>query len=248
MTDQCWPIAIGASHAIWQSTWLRASTIGHVWRFNTFTADRYICNIKCVIFIAIIDILAIFYWINSMWKPKNLIHSKSILGKVMGWCHHVPSHYLNWCWPNFHIATHKKLWYYAKSIFYLSIILWSVTINFRLSIIETIYWIAWFNILVITVHFHYNDIIMSAMASQITSFRIIYSTLYSGADQRKHQSSASLAFGRGSHHDRWIPPTRSQQCGKCFHLMTSSCMLCSWTMITCQFMFSLLALPNDQQL
>ena len=34
---------------------------------------------------------------------------------------------------------------------------------------------------------------MSAMASQITSFTIDYSTVYSGADQRKHQSSASLA-------------------------------------------------------
>ena len=42
--------------------------------------------------------------------------------------------------------------------------------------------------------FHYNDIIMSAMASQITSLTIVYSTVYSGADQRKHQTSASLAF------------------------------------------------------
>ena len=33
---------------------------------------------------------------------------------------------------------------------------------------------------------------MSPMASQITSFTIVYSTVYSGADQRKHQSSASL--------------------------------------------------------
>ena len=33
-----------------------------------------------------------------------------------------------------------------------------------------------------------------AMASQITSLAIIYSTVYSGADQRKHQNSASLAF------------------------------------------------------
>ena len=41
---------------------------------------------------------------------------------------------------------------------------------------------------------HYNDVIMSAMASQITSLTIVYSTVYSGADQRKHQSSASLAF------------------------------------------------------
>ena len=46
---------------------------------------------------------------------------------------------------------------------------------------------------------HYNDVIMSTMASQITSLRIIYSTVYSGADQRKHQSSASLAFVRGIH-------------------------------------------------
>ena len=42
---------------------------------------------------------------------------------------------------------------------------------------------------------------MGVMASQITSLTIIYSTVYSGADQRKHQSSASLAFVRGIH--RW---------------------------------------------
>ena len=39
---------------------------------------------------------------------------------------------------------------------------------------------------------------MSVMASQITSLTIVYSTIYSGADQRKHQSSASLAFVRGN--------------------------------------------------
>ena len=48
---------------------------------------------------------------------------------------------------------------------------------------------------------HYSDIIMGAIASQITSLTIVYSTFYSGADQRKHQSSASLAFVRGIH--RW---------------------------------------------
>ena len=46
-------------------------------------------------------------------------------------------------------------------------------------------------------YFHYGDVIMGAMASQITSLTIIYSTVYSRADQRKHQSSASLAFVRG---------------------------------------------------
>ena len=48
---------------------------------------------------------------------------------------------------------------------------------------------------------HYNDVIMSAMASQITSGSIVYLTGCSGTDQRKHQSSAPLAFVRGIH--RW---------------------------------------------
>ena len=52
-----------------------------------------------------------------------------------------------------------------------------------------------------TPHFHYVDVIMGMMASQITSLTIVYSTVYSGADQRIHQSSASLAFVRGIH--RW---------------------------------------------
>ena len=49
--------------------------------------------------------------------------------------------------------------------------------------------------------FHYDDVIMDAIASQITSFTIVYSAVYSDADQSKHQSSASLAFVRGIH--RW---------------------------------------------
>ena len=40
---------------------------------------------------------------------------------------------------------------------------------------------------------------MGTMASQITTLIIVYSTVYSGADQRKHQSSALLAFVRGIH-------------------------------------------------
>ena len=38
---------------------------------------------------------------------------------------------------------------------------------------------------------------MGAMASQITSLTIVFSTVYSGADQSKHQNSASLAFVTG---------------------------------------------------
>ena len=53
----------------------------------------------------------------------------------------------------------------------------------------------------LSLHSHYSDVIMGAMASQITFLTIVYSTVYSGADQRKNQSSASLAFVRGIH--RW---------------------------------------------
>ena len=74
---------------------------------------------------------------------------------------------------------------------------------------------------------HYIDVIMTTIASQITSLTVVYSTVYPDADQRKHQSSASLAFVRGIHRDRWIPRTKGQLRGKCLHLMTSSCLQAS---------------------
>ena len=46
---------------------------------------------------------------------------------------------------------------------------------------------------------HYGDIIMGAIASQITSLTIVYSAVYWDTDQRKHKSSASLAFVWGIH-------------------------------------------------
>ena len=57
---------------------------------------------------------------------------------------------------------------------------------------------------------------MGTLASQIASLTIVFSTVYSDTDQRKRQSSASLAFVRG------IPRTNGQWRGKCFRLMTSS--------------------------
>ena len=46
---------------------------------------------------------------------------------------------------------------------------------------------------------HYSDVKMGAMAFQITSLTIVYGTVYLGVDQRKDQSSASLAFVWGIH-------------------------------------------------
>ena len=43
---------------------------------------------------------------------------------------------------------------------------------------------------------HYGDVMIGTMASKI---RVVYSTIYSGADQRKYQSFASLAFVQGTH-------------------------------------------------
>ena len=58
---------------------------------------------------------------------------------------------------------------------------------------------------------YYIDVIMTTMASQITSPMVVYSIVYSGVDQRRHQSSASPAFVLGIHRDRWIPPRTKGQ-------------------------------------
>ena len=68
--------------------------------------------------------------------------------------------------------------------------------------------------------FHYNDVIMSAMASPITSLTIVYSAVYSGAnqhDQRKHQSSESLAFERGIHRSPVNSPHKWPVTRKMYH-------------------------------
>ena len=63
---------------------------------------------------------------------------------------------------------------------------------------------------------HYADVIMIEKASQTTSLTVVYSIVNSGADQSKHQSSASLAFVRGIHRDRWIPRTKGPVTRKMF--------------------------------
>ena len=76
---------------------------------------------------------------------------------------------------------------------------------------------------------------MGAMASQFTSLMIVYSIVYSGADQWKHESSVSLAFVLGIHR----LPVNSQYKGqlrrKCYHLMTSS--WCSSGLPHCTVLF-----------
>ena len=75
---------------------------------------------------------------------------------------------------------------------------------------------------------HYNDVITGAIASQITSLTIVYSMVYSGADQRKHQSSTSLAFVRGIYRGPVNSPHKWPVMRKMCPLMTSS-----WKIVKC---------------
>ena len=49
------------------------------------------------------------------------------------------------------------------------------------------------------IYTHYDDVIMSAMRLKSPALRLFIQSFIQGADQRKHQSSASLAFVRGIH-------------------------------------------------
>ena len=61
---------------------------------------------------------------------------------------------------------------------------------------------------------HYSDVMMAAVASQITSFTIVYSTVYSGADKKKpiKLNSTSLVFVRGIHGSPVNSRTNGQSC------------------------------------
>ena len=76
---------------------------------------------------------------------------------------------------------------------------------------------------------------MVAMASQFTRLTIIYWTVYSDTAQRKHQNSASLAFVRGIHRDRWIPAQMASNAENVSILWRHHVLKHSWFMcIQCQ--------------
>ena len=69
---------------------------------------------------------------------------------------------------------------------------------------------------------HHSDVIMSAMASQISGVSIVCLTVCSGADQRKHQLCVTGLCEGNPPMTTTISHTKGQWRGKCFHLMTSS--------------------------
>ena len=81
-------------------------------------------------------------------------------------------------------------------------------------------------------YMHYKDVIMGTIASQITSLTIVYSTVYSDADQRKHQSSESLTFVRGIHRSPVNSPHKWPVTRKMFSfddVIMDPCSLCKVT-------------------
>ena len=106
-----------------------------------------------------------------------------------------------WPWPQYSLHAGSDL----MPIFCLDDIIWKYPTKYydiqRIRI-QGFYWLlvghrpiqAYFT-------YHYNYVIMGVIASQITSLTIVYSIVHSDTDQRKHQSSMSLAFVLGIH--RW---------------------------------------------
>ena len=77
---------------------------------------------------------------------------------------------------------------------------------------------------------HYSDVIMGTTVSQITSVSIVYLTVCSGPDHRKHQSSATLAFKASNaenrsiwwRHNVYYLPCRSlHPLRQCYHLLVT---------------------------
>ena len=83
----------------------------------------------------------------------------------------------------------------AKYIFSDDDVIWSSIVPLRLKLKTNCRHPGWqYYVSHVSSMSHYGDVIMGAIASQITSLTIVYSIVYSDADQSKHQSSASLAF------------------------------------------------------
>ena len=145
----------------------------------------------------------------ALWQSNDCPSaSKATLmnmDKYFMWIHYERLH-------NHNKAKHNKTVciFLGYTVYYLICIIWGVLSSTRKSFPTS------------ACHLHYDDVIMNTMASQITSLTVVYSTVYSDADQKKHQTPASLAFVWGIHRDRWIPLTKCQLRGKCLHLMTSS--------------------------
>ena len=123
--------------------------------------------------------------LNSQW-PMTILRRRTTLVQEKACCLTGPSYYPNQCWLNINrVLWHSPRKFHTQCSRYLS-----------LTWVWTYFWF------VIAPHLpgtNEYDVILGAIASQITNLTIVFSTVYLDTDQRNHQSSASLAFLRGIH-------------------------------------------------
>ena len=84
---------------------------------------------------------------------------------------------------------------------------------------------------------HYSDVIISAMASQIASLAIVYLTVNSSADQRKHQSSASTSLCEGNSPHKG-PVTRKNVSAWWRHHISKADRMSWWFLWMLSYLFS----------
>ena len=137
-------------------------------------------------------------WLLWAWQ-------RNFLGKSQQWTNLLMMHIrCNTLWSKYTCLNECTRWIAYNG--WISIILFDQhdykTIFFQLRLVDFIFWSLsgpkriwwrWHK------RVHYDGVIMGALASQIINLTIVYSTVYSDADQRKHQSPASLAFVQGIH-------------------------------------------------
>ena len=145
---------------------------------------------------------------------------------------------MEWCWGDF-----KQTPGWWEMGWWL--LMWAVISTYHEYFCITVWWYDWIvigegetwvflgysnsdlystsvNPVIYAISCHYDDVRMGEIASQITSLTIVYSIVYSDADQRKHQTPRHWPLCGECTGDRWIPRTNGQLRGKYFHLMTSS--------------------------
>ena len=133
------------------------------------------------------------------------------------------------CVTFWHLQYHIYIWLNKLQLYKPHIIIIIIIIAIFIIIIICLYDVMFFQCTSLSIHLYNelcitycSEVIMSAMAYQITGVSIVCSTVCPGADQGKYQRSASLASVRGIH--RWPAdsPHKGSVTRKSFHLMTSS--------------------------
>ena len=129
-----------------------------------------------------IDIFNRYIW-TQPWIYSKLLRKPS----------HLKISYKNWAWINNYV--HFFMWVISNHACLNWVQDFARDQSFYAEIVQKLITLVFPEIEVLWIH--YNGAIIDAMSYQITGISIVGSTIYSGADQRKHQSFASLAFVRG---------------------------------------------------